>query len=471
MQIPIISGIYSDPAGDWRTKYPRNLCPVIKGTGVSEGYLRPADGIAEISTMGARARGAIIWNDTVHVVTGSTIGYLTPSGSWSEYTAGDVIGDFGHVKLAIGPDRLAIWTERYLYYSTGYNNITRVTDPDLGVVFDGCWIDGYFLSTDGTYIVATDINDPMAINPLRYGSAEANPDKILGLDALSGEVYAFGRYTIEVFENVGGSGFPFRRISGAMVSRGVIGKRCYAKIGGTYGFVGGGEGEAPGVYLMGAGASEKISTQEVDERIWASYSGIDPIIYVESRVGGDIEQLLVHLEYETWCFDLRATKAAGVPIWFRLGSENDTYAQREYVVRYPQFLIDKWVACSSFGPKIGRLSRDVTTQWGEPTRWEFSTPIAYNEARGVAVHELELVALPGRRSAAESTITTAYTHDGTTWSPETPCASGAPGETQQRIVWRRCGRVKQSRIQRFKGTSDSAVSISRLEARMEPLNG
>jgi putative ABC transport system ATP-binding protein len=48
MQIPVLSGIYADGDADFRSSYPVNLVPVPKDSGVSQGYLRPADGIVEL---------------------------------------------------------------------------------------------------------------------------------------------------------------------------------------------------------------------------------------------------------------------------------------------------------------------------------------------------------------------------------------------------------------------------------------
>ena len=44
MQIPILNGIFTDEAADFRTSYPRNLIPVPKQEGISAGYLRPEAG-------------------------------------------------------------------------------------------------------------------------------------------------------------------------------------------------------------------------------------------------------------------------------------------------------------------------------------------------------------------------------------------------------------------------------------------
>ena len=48
--IPILNGIYTDDAADFRTSYPINMVPVPKQQGISAGYLRPADGIVELGT-------------------------------------------------------------------------------------------------------------------------------------------------------------------------------------------------------------------------------------------------------------------------------------------------------------------------------------------------------------------------------------------------------------------------------------
>jgi hypothetical protein len=38
------------------------------------------------------------------------------------------------------------------------------------------WIDSFFMTTDGTYVIVTELSDPMQVKPLKYGSAEEDPD-------------------------------------------------------------------------------------------------------------------------------------------------------------------------------------------------------------------------------------------------------------------------------------------------------
>lgn len=63
MQIPIVSGIYADDKPDFRTSYPKNMVPVPKKNGISNGYLRPGEGLvgfADTSAFGID-RGGINW--------------------------------------------------------------------------------------------------------------------------------------------------------------------------------------------------------------------------------------------------------------------------------------------------------------------------------------------------------------------------------------------------------------------------
>jgi hypothetical protein len=85
------------------------------------------------------------------------------------------------------------FSQRSLWYYTPADGLTQVTDEDLGLVIDGLWIDGYFMTTDGTYVVVTELSDPTQVQPLKYGSAEEDPDPVTGLLKYRDEAYVLGR--------------------------------------------------------------------------------------------------------------------------------------------------------------------------------------------------------------------------------------------------------------------------------------
>ena len=208
MQIPIISGIYTNAAADLRVSYPVNLVPTVSDSGISQGYLRPADGIVAFGVGPGIDRGGIRWNNVCYRVMGSKLVSIASDGTTT--TLGDV-GAGGQVRFDYSFDRLAINSGTNLYYWDGAA-LTQVTDADLGAVLDVVWVDGYFMTTDGANLVVTELTNPLQVNPLKYGSSEADPDPVKCLLKIHNEVYVLNRHTIEVFDNVGGNLFPFQRI-------------------------------------------------------------------------------------------------------------------------------------------------------------------------------------------------------------------------------------------------------------------
>ena len=127
------------------------------------------------------------------------------------------------------------------------------------------------MTTDGEFIVVTELNDPFSVNPLKYGSAESDPDKIMRVLRLRGEVYVVGRYSTEVFQNIGGSNFPFQVVRGATSIRGCVGNRAACVFGEVIAMVGSGRNEDVGVFVVTSGGTQKISSQDIDREL-NSYS-------------------------------------------------------------------------------------------------------------------------------------------------------------------------------------------------------
>lgn len=462
-QIPILSGIYTTGGPDFSPRYPRNLVPTATAQGISNGYLRPAPGLVSIGTGPGAPRGGIVWNGRLYRVMGTKLVEQSASGA---ITVLADVGTGGQCSLDYGYDRLAIASGGRLYYWNG-SSLSQVTDEDLGQALDVVWIAGYYAFTDGVNLIVTDLTDPTSINPLRYGASEFDPDPIVGVDELRNELHALNRYSIEPFQNVGGDGFPFQRIDGAAVPRGPIGTHAFCKFLETFAFLGSGRNEAPSVYLMTAGDTQRISTEGID-RVLAGYTEAQlSTAIVEARVYGATSLLYIHLPDQTLCFDATMTKAVGSPVWYTLTSSISglgRYRAQDFLWAY-----DKWTAADPTGSAVCRLDDTVSTHYGAVNGWDFETIAVYNEGRGAIVHELELVSLTGRVTGAP-VVWASYSHDGETYSQERPTPAGTRGNRNARIVWRSQGRITNWRTMRFRGTSDAHIAMARLEARLEPLN-
>jgi hypothetical protein len=460
MKIPILSGIYANVQPDFRTSYPLNLVPTPKATGINEGYLRPGDGIASFGSGPGVLRGAINWLGNVYAVMGSKLVSVAINGTVT--VLGDVGTDTRPVTMDYGFDRLAITSAGKLFYYDG--TLIEVTDPDLGAAEDVVWVDGYYMTTDGTFLVVTDLSNPLAVNPLKYGSAEADPDPINALLKLRNEVAALNRHTIEFFDNIGGDLFPFQRIEGAQIEKGCVGTYACCIYMEAIAFLGSGFNEQISVYLGLNGQAQKLSTHEID-LILAGYSeDILAETIVETRNEGSHQFLYIHLPDKTLVYDAGASAELQTPVWFTLTS-GDGYRARFFTRAF-----DKWLCGDPDSSNLGYLVRDVSTHWGAEVSWEFSTQILFNEGRGAIIHELELTGLTGSVAfGVNPAITTSYSIDGVTWSQDRTISAGAQGDRAKRLVWAQCGAMQQWRLQRFRGTSDAHVAVARLEGRVEPL--
>jgi hypothetical protein len=465
MQIPILSGVYTGENADYKTSYPVNMMPVVQDTGISTGYLRPVEGIVKTGEGSGISRGAINWNGVHYRVMGSKLTSIDALGNVT--VLGDV-GDNGlKTVMDYSFDRLAIASNGNLFY---YDNttLTQVTDPDLGTVLDVVWVDGYFMTTDGEFIVVTELNDPFAVNPLKYGSSEIDPDPINGLLKHRNEIYAINRYTIEVFDNVGGENFPFQRINGAQMQRGSIGTFCSVVYEEAIAFLGSGRNEAPGIYLGTNANTIKISTREIDE-ILATFTEEQLSLSVLETLNDKGHAFLwVRLLDRTLVYDLSASRSLSKAVWYQMSSSYTGFSQ--YRARDVIWCYDAWQIGDTNSSNIGVLDNNISTHFGDTVYWEFGTKIIYNESKGALVKSLELVALTGRTQGFDNpVISTSYSLDGRTWSQDRTIRIGQAGDRLKRLVWWRQGHMKATRMQRFTGDSNAYLAVSRLEADLEPL--
>jgi hypothetical protein len=464
MQIPILSGLYADTTPELRTAYPVNMVPVPKQSGISGGFLRPGDGIVANGTGPGADRGGINWNGVCYRVMGTKL--VTVASNGAVTVLGDVGGPVNTlVTMDYSFDRLAIASGGRLYYWNGA--LTQVTDPDLGVVLDVVWVDGYFMTTDGNSLVVTELTDPTQVNPLKYGSSEIDPDPVVALIKLRNEIYALNRNTIEVFDNVGGDLFPFQRIDGAQIQKGVIGTFGCCVYLETVAFLGSGRNEQPGIYLGSNATAQKISTQEIDNLLLNYTEAQLAQVKLEARNDKNHQHLYVHLPDRTVVYDASASEALGDQVWFTLTTAVAGFSQ--YRARNMVWAYDKWLVGDPQSNSIGYLVQDTGHHWGQQVRWEFGTTIVYNEGNGAIFNRLELVSLTGSVALGKNPqISTSYSVDGKAWSQDRSITVGTTG-SNKRLAWFQQGHMRNWRIQRFRGDSDAHLSFARLEAQIEAL--
>ena len=467
MQVPILSGVFTDNGPNVRVSYPVNLVPVPTQSGVSQEYLRPADGLISNGTGPGTDRGGIEWDGILYRVMGSKLVTVAQNGTVT--VLGDVGDDGKLVTLDYSFDLLGIASAGNLWFwNPAASTLTQNTDPDLGTVVDVVWVDGYWMTTDGEFLIVTDLTNPLSVNPLKYGSSEVDPDPVNALLKVRNEVYALNRHTIEVFDNVGGDFFPFNRIDGAQIEKGCIGTHACCVFAEAVAFLGGGFNEAPAIYIGANGNASKISTQEIDQLLLTYTEPQLALSKLEARNDKTHQHLYVHLPDRTLVYDYAASQATNQQIWFTVTSTLVGFAP--YRARNFVWCFDRWNIGDPLSSAVGYTTDLTSDHYGQQVRWEFGTLMLYNGGKGAVVHELELVALTGRVPlGVNPQISTSYSLDGQSWSQDRFISAGTTGNAAKRLVWWQQGMMRNFRMQRFRGTSTAHLSFLRLEAQIEAL--
>lgn len=439
MQIPIQSGV-TVKDGRFVVSYPVNLRPKALASGLSKGQLVSAPGAIAKATGPGADRGGLIWRDRHFRAMGSKLVEILPG--WTISEIGEIGGDCQCTGFDYSFDRLAIRSGGSLYYYDG-TTLTQVTDTDLGEVRDLAFIDGYFVTTDGEFVVVTELLDPTQIEPLKYGSAESDPDEVTGVMRFDEELLVFGRHTIQPFRNVGSTGFPFQTIRGAVIPFGCISAAAKTKIASTYAFVGGGRGEPLGVFIATGGTAARISDDVIEELL---AEAAQSEIKLEARREGADEILIIHMGDQSAALSLSTSRESNQGAWHILQTDGGRYTPRHAVLWNGEQVV-------GHDATIGVLSIDTDKHFGVRAGWSFDVGLQFNDGRAFIVHDIELFGqFPREKWAALLSMT----RDGETWSNEV--ARHLAGRTGERVAWRPHVRAPMLAGMRFRGTGRVAVS-------------
>jgi len=461
---PILKGVYADQYARLRTSLPVNLEPLVIDTGLSEGQLLAAPGITQLATGPGQDRGAYVAKSGVCY---RVMGTKLVSVLGAAITILGDVGAGGPVTFTESFDRIGINSGTRLYYWNG-SALSQVTDPDLGVVIDLQWVDGYFMTTDGESLVVTELNDPYAVDPLKYGSAEVDPDPIQCLRKVRGEIYAINRYSIENFQNRGGTGFPFTRNPGGYIGKGAVGPRARVDFLDSFAFVGGARGEGVSVYLAGPGQAAPLGSPEIDALLAELTEEQQSQIELDTRIEKGEQRLYVHLPDKTLVYYQQASRKNEGAVWTILAA--GALTDEAWPGRHVVLSEGRWQIGSPAGA-VGYLDQAVSTLWGQIAGWRFDTVYLFNSAKGFILRCVELIGLPGYAPfGVEPTMFMSTTADGRTYSQERAISMGRAGQRAKRMQWRPGRMFTNYAGMRFRGANAALASIMRLEIDVEGLS-
>jgi hypothetical protein len=471
VNLNLFGGFYENQSTPLSSQNCINWIPQLaEGEGLSQGAFITPKSLVQFGITGSAVnRGVIVMGGVPYVVNGTALYSFDSAGAYTNHGA---ISGSGRVSMASNGTKLAIVVPggNGYEYNADTTTLTQITDGDYITSDSVVFKDGYYVFTasDGSKFFNSALNDPLTFDALDFGTAEINPDKIITAHVNHNELFILGEETIEVFQNIGGSGFPFQRIQGANIQKGCYAKFSPVEFDNTFMFVGGGLNEKAAIWrVVSSQSAVKVSTDAIDHAIQKFTD--DEIANAFSYTWTVNGQFIVAFTFEsdtindvTFCYNGTSQK------WFQMQTG---LSPNKWRVSGMMQAYGKILCTDTEDGRIGYLD-DVYTEYGETIHQERTTQPYMIDGRPQFWSENELFMESGvgltSGQGSDPQIRMSYSDDGgRTFSAEKPRSFGKIGEYGKRIVWRRLGRVPFNRVVRFINTDPVKANILRLTGKME----
>ena len=421
-------------------------------------------------------RGSLQMKEIPYFVNGNS---LLSMSSTNVITNHGTIAGSGNVSLANNGQYLVIVVPGGNAYA--YNNVTsvlaQITDVDFRTSGTVVFKDGYFVfsASDGAVFFNSALNDPFNYDALDFGTAEISSDKIVSLHVNHNELFVIGLETIELFQNIGGVGFPFQRIPGANIQKGAHARFSPIEFDNTFCFVGGGLNEQTAIWkVTGSSSAQKISSNAIDKEVQKfNKAEIEASFSMTFARHGQFLALFTfestRIPSRTFVYNATASAYMQRNVWFELqtGVTDNRFRVQSIVQAYGKLLVGD----QSTGI-IGELDADTLDYYGdEITRFSITAPFSEN---GVELFsgEFEATLQSGvgltTGQGSNPQIRMSFSDDGgRTFSSEFSRSIGKIGEYGHRSIWRQQGRFPVSRMIKLKITDKVRANLIRLAATPE----
>jgi len=361
------------------------------------------------------------------------------------------------------------------FYDLDLNTVTEITDPifsSFGTVIDVKYKDGFFFYYTEEYIFNGSLvttNKGQDFDGLSFGSAEIEPDGNVGGGILNNQLYVFGRNTVEIFENIGGSNFPLQRISGAAIQKGCVAKNTITNFQGSLSFLGRDRGESPALWLVQGSQLARISTPAIEFYIQGLTQNDWEDAFCWSYQQGGSNFLVLDVGTATFVYDSTSSQKSGRLIWHeRQSGSIDWENFKGWTARLSVSAFGNIYVGDKTTNKIGKIAYDTYTEYGERiSRGVNSQPF---ESRYNSVSWVEILAEMGvgNDEIENPSLLLSYSEDqGKTYGNPVAKFFGAAGDYTSRMIWNRLGRIQRPRTFRLYTDDPCKIRILKMQAVIE----
>lgn len=344
--------------------------------------------------------------------------------------------------------------------------LTQLTDADFdGPVSGVVFVDGFFVfpKKAGNKFFKSALRDGFSYNALDFANAESDPDPIQALDVYRNQLIPFGSETFEGFQNVGGVDFPFIR-SGVLERKGIFAPRTLVESDGLLFWIGGTAREKPQVLIYDGGRPVPASTRAIDralrrftrDEIEAAFS------WEYSEDGSTFIGFTI--KDKTFVYDL-STK-----LWHQRASKDEDDEIVAYRISNIVEAYGSLFAGDIQNGNIGRLQKELFTEYGEEIQRRIVFPPVDNEGNRTVVNLFELVAETGVGTESgqgmDPEVRLSWSDDGgRTFTDKLGRSLGILADYNKRVEWWSLGSFDRSRM--FALDISDPVKVAFLKAEVQ----
>ena len=342
--------------------------------------------------------------------------------------------------------QLAITNEPDTYVWDGAA-LAQITDPDFiarGAI-DSTFVDNFilFIEPNSGRFFGSELGDVTSIDALDFATAESYPDDLVGLTADHGQVFLAGGKSCELWDNVGGSGFPFARNFNGVIEQGCAAGRSIVKADQTVFWL-----DDERIYRRLDGVTPLRVSQHGVEQVWQGYATVSDAEAFPFSLDGHINIVINFPTQEaTWVLDLTTKQ------WHERESLNSS----RWRVGWTEKVYGN-VWCGDFDTgKIGILDPDVFDEHGDTMASKWTYPSVFSNGDTAFHNRLDVIAEVGIGNAAvpDPKIMMEVSDDGGKTFDFLPDADlGALGEYRTKTTWWRLG-SSDDRV--YRGSISDAV--------------
>jgi len=385
-----------------------------------------ADGLA------GAVRGAIVAGGVLYVVAGDKFYSVDSAGA--ETLIGSINTSIGSVSMAA--NRAATQEVCFVDGADGWtydtsNGLRVISDGDFAAADTVAFQDGYFIfNRSGTsQFFISGIDDGRSYDAADFADAERSPDNVIAVVSNHGELWVYGETTTEVYFNSGNADFPFERIQGATIERGIAAAFSIAAEDNTLFWL----GDDLVIYRAAGYVPQRVSTHAIEEQLRLMSSVADAVAFFVTISGHKFYHIVFPTGRKAFVYDV----ATG--LWH----ERESFGARHwrgasYVEAYGKHLVG-----DAFQGRIGELDMETFTEFGQTMQGILTSPPIHSDERRLFHRRVEVAIESGVGTTTGGTPQAwlRYSDDGgRTWRARQPTRSmGKIGEYSQRLRWLRMG--------------------------------